>query len=421
MNILFLSLGEFGDLSQSSVHIDIMKRFAEEHNVYLVCKNERRFQKETQLVEEYGINVLRVKTGNLKRVNLIEKGISTILVEPQFLSAIKKHFGKIRFDMVLYETPPITFANVVKYIKKRDHALTYLMLKDIFPQNAIDIGMLSKKGIKGFAYRYFRRKEEKLYKISDYIGCMSEANVEYLLKNNSWVDRTRVEICPNTINARDMSVDSTTKNTIRAKYDIPADRVVFVYGGNLGKPQGIPFLIECLKLLNSYHQADQNDPINKAYILIIGSGTEYNSIKQYIDSEKTSNIRLMSSLPGSDYNAMVGACDVGMLFLDHRFTIPNFPSRVLSYMQAKLPVFAVTDPNTDVGTVITEGNFGWWCESNDAMATVSLIREICSNPNGVLEYMGKNGWAYLKEYYSVDVAYKTIINHIGTKTSGENE
>ena len=53
------------------------------------------------------------------------------------------------------------------------------------------------------------------------------------------------------------------------------------------------------------------------------------------------------------------------IFLDHRFTIPNFPSRLLGYMQAKLPVLACTDKNTDIGKVVVEGGFGWWCESND--------------------------------------------------------
>ncbi len=411
LNILFLSLGEFSDLSQSSVHIDIMKRFAAEHNVFLVCKCERRLQQDTKLTEEYNIHVLRVKTGNLKRSNLLEKGISTILVEPQFLNAIKKYFDNVKFDLVLYETPPITFANVVKYIKKKSNAVTYLMLKDIFPQNAVDIGMLNKSGIKGVIYQYFRRKEKALYRVSDYIGCMSEANVKYILEHNAWIDPSIVEVCPNTINAKDMSVDSVTELTIRDKYHIPRDKVVFVYGGNLGKPQGIPYLIECLRKLDRIQKGNPEEAISNAFILIIGSGTEFNSIRSYIDQESPANIRLMSSLPGSDYNSMVGACDVGMLFLDHRFTIPNFPSRVLSYMQAKLPVLAVTDPNTDVGTVITKGDFGWWCESNKVDITVNTINDICKMKKSDLTTMGCNGWEYLISKYSVNVAYDAIISH----------
>ena len=108
---------------------------------------------------------------------------------------------------------------------------------------------------------------------------------------------------------------------MRKKYDIPLEKRVFVYGGNLGKPQGIDFLIECL-------HSQENSKDN--YFLIVGDGTEYGKIEEFVKSSNQNNIRLMKRLPQEDYDTMVGACDVGMIFLDHRFTIPNFPSRVLS-------------------------------------------------------------------------------------------
>lgn len=113
------------------------------------------------------MSILRVKTGKIQKTNLIEKGIATILLETQYISAIKKYLLNVKFDLVLYSTPPITFAGAVQYIKKRDGAKTYLLLKDIFPQNAVDIGMMSKSGIKGFLYRYFRAKEKSyiIYRI----------------------------------------------------------------------------------------------------------------------------------------------------------------------------------------------------------------------------------------------------------------
>ena len=73
-----------------------------------------------------------------------------------------------------------TFKKVIDYFKKRDNATTFLLLKDIFPQNAVDLGILSKRGVKGIIYRFFRKKERDLYRISDYIGCMSPANVAYV-------------------------------------------------------------------------------------------------------------------------------------------------------------------------------------------------------------------------------------------------
>lgn len=398
MHVLYMSLGSFYNLNGSSVHIDLLKRTAKDHDVWLVCKNE---EKPTEVTEELGIHVLRVHTGEQKKVGIIKKGINTIFVESQFKNAIIKHLADVRFDLVLYTTPPITFANAIEFIKNRDGARTYLMLKDIFPQNAVDLGMMCKHGVKGLLYQYFRGKEKQLYRISDRIGCMSQANVDYVLRHNPEVDPAIVEICPNSIEVVDKSVDTETRHAIRVKYGIPLDKKVFVYGGNLGKPQGIPFIIECLK---------QCCDLEDAYFLIVGNGTEYGKLEEYANSGNQNNLKLMRSLPKEDYDTLVAACDVGLIFLDHRFTIPNFPSRILSYMQAKLPILACTDPNTDIGKVIVDGGFGWWCESNRTEKFQLIAEEALKADT---HRLGQAAFSYLQEHYTVDIAYNTIMKSVG--------
>ena len=197
MNIVFLTMSRIYNLEQSGIYTDLLRKFVSEgHNVCIVAPAERRMNESTNLKHYYNYSVLRVKVGNIQKTNIIEKGISTVLLENQFLAAIKKHFRNIKFDLVMYSTPPITFAKVVDYIKKRDGAKSYLLLKDIFPQNAVDLGMFSKESI---FYKYFRKKEKKLYKQSDYIGCMSQANVDYLIRHNPYIDKTIVHISPNSI------------------------------------------------------------------------------------------------------------------------------------------------------------------------------------------------------------------------------
>ena len=396
MNILFLTIGRIENVEDRSIYLDLLRTFRDQgHIVYCVSPNERRTGRETSYTEESGLHVLRVKIGNIKKCNIIEKGLSTVLIESQYKAAVQKYLSDVKFDIVLYSTPPITLAGVIQYVKKRDGAKSYLMLKDIFPQNAVDIGMMSKKGVKGFIYRYFRKKEKQLYAISDKIGCMSQANCEYVLRNNPEIAADKVEICPNAVDVVDMRILDAEKERIRAKYGIPNDRKVFVYGGNLGRPQGIPFLIDCLK-------SQTENP--QAYFLIVGAGTEYGKIAVWIEEEKPKNVRLIKSLPKEDYDQLVAGCDVGMVFLDHRFTIPNFPSRILSYMQAGLPILACTDPNTDVGRVITEGGFGWWCESNDAEVFSRTVQEICRDT----EPRGTRAFAYLEENYSTEKVYRII-------------
>ena len=324
---------------------------------------------------------------------------ATVSLEYKFIAGIKKYFSKIRFDLVMYSTPPITFCKAVEFVKRRDSAKTYLLLKDIFPQNAVDIGMMSKFGAKGVLYKFFRQKEKKVYEISDYIGCMSKANVNYILKHNPEVNPDSVEVCPNSVEVVDMRVDTKTRVAIRKKYEIPIDKKIFVYGGNLGKPQGISFLAKCMK-------SQMKNP--EVYFLIVGDGTEFGKLEQFFEENKPENMKLMKRLAKEDYDRMIAACDVGMIFLDYRFTIPNFPSRLLSYMQAGLPVLACTDPNTDIGNVITEGKFGWFCESNSVKDFDKNVKDAC---NSDLESMGENSFKYLEQNYSVEKGYEIIIGN----------
>ena len=397
MNVLFLSLMQYSTINERDIYTDLLREFIRNgHHVSILSPTEGS---ETVIAEENS-TIYRVPTGKIEKTSYLQKGINTILIENRFIAAIKKHLSQVHFDLVLYPTPPITFVGAVKYVKERDGAKTYLMLKDIFPQNAVDIGIMSDHGVKRLIYRFFSRKERQLYAVSDYIGCMSQANADYIIANHSELNPHKVGICPNCIEIADKSVDAETRKNIRRKYGIPEDRIVFVYGGNLGRPQGIPFLVECMKTQKEN---------NQAFFLVVGDGTEYPVLEQYSLTEKQDNFKLMQRLPKEDYDTLVGACDVGMLFLDHRFTIPNFPSRLLSYMQAKLPVLACTDPNTDVGKVIVEGGFGWWCESDSAEQFDSAIREIMKSD---LSKMGEASMDYLRKNYAVEIGYQKIIDDL---------
>lgn len=399
MNVLFMTIGKMDDIEEHTIYCDLLRYFRDAgHSVYTISPYEKRTGLQTAYEEKNGIHMLHVRTGNVTgMVSLIEKGLAQLSIEPIFIKAIKKYYSNVKFDLVMYSTPPITFCNAIEYVKRRDNAKTYLLLKDIFPQNAVDIGMMSKSGIKGHLYKFFRNKEKKLYGLSDYIGCMSPANVEYVKQNNPEIDNYRVEVCPNCIEVVDKSINEEERRSIRKKYDIPLEKRVFVYGGNLGKPQGIDFLIECL-------HSQENSKDN--YFLIVGDGTEYGKIEEFVKSSNQNNIRLMKRLPQEDYDTMVGACDVGMIFLDHRFTIPNFPSRVLSYMQAKIPVLACTDSNTDIGKIIEEAGFGSWCESNDVNGFVECVNKIMQ-----IQSVAEKEWNYLNKYYSIRNGYDIIMKH----------
>ena len=319
MNVIFLTVSRIRDIKTRGIYTDLMRKFRDEgHQVYIVSPVERQFGLPTELKGMDGVHILNVKTLNVQKTNVVEKGIGTLLLETQYKKAIKKYLGHISFDLILYSTPPITLNNVVGYLKdKNPQAITYLLLKDIFPQNAVDLGMFSKKSL---FYKMFRRKEVQLYKKSDYIGCMSPANVDFVLKHNPFIPKEKVELAPNSIELI-VKEETFDYKAIRLKYKLPLEKPIFIYGGNLGKPQGIDFLIRCL---------DVNKDRTDCHFLIVGNGTEYGKLESWYKQAKPKSVSLYARLPKEDYDILVQSCDVGLIFLDHRFLIPNFPSRLLS-------------------------------------------------------------------------------------------
>lgn len=400
MNILFLTLACISNIEERGIYTDLMREFVRHgHAVHIVVPVERRFNQFTEVIESGGTKILRVKTLNIQKTNLIEKGIGILLLEYQYHRAIHKYWEDIRFDLILYSTPPITFNKVIASLKKKYCAKTYLLLKDIFPQNAVDLGMFSKDSL---IYKLFRKKEESLYQLSDYIGCMSPANVEYVLKHNQ-VKALKVEVCPNSIELVIKEQSDYERDSILQKLNIPTNKLLFIYGGNLGHPQGVDFLIEVLTA---------NELRSDSYFVIVGSGTEYRKMRLWFDTHAPHNSCLLSSLPKQEYDDLVRVCNVGLIFLDRRFTIPNFPSRLLSYLENRMPILIATDKNTDIGEIATVNGFGLWTESGNIDTFMEMV-DFMTVDKVRIKIMGDNGYSYLETNYTVTNSYNIIISHFG--------
>lgn len=382
MNIIYISTVFPKESESSTIYTDLAEELVSRgHNITVVAAEEKKKSLGTRVVKERGCTVLRVRIGNIYDVGIVEKGVSILTLERKLKAAIKKHLCNDNYDLVLFEAPPVTLSGVVKNLKKLYSAPAFLMMKDIFPQNAIDIGMIKKGSL---IHKFFLRKEHKLYDVADNIGCMSEGNRRYIAEHNN-VQFEKLSIFPNTkkinsLQSKDMS--------IREKYKISQDKVVFVFGGNMGKPQGMEFLVNAIKKSNE---------IREAFFVLVGRGTEIGKVKAYL--EECENVLILDNLSRDEYEKLIASCDVGIVSLDYRFTIPNYPSRILSYMEYGLPVLAVTDRYTDFRDLIEYAGCGYWCESNAIDNFIKVIKKFCSDVDRTL--MGLKGRIYMEKHFDV--------------------
>ncbi len=150
---------------------------------------------------------------------------------------------------------------------------------------------------------------------------------------------------------------------------MPVDKPVFLYGGKLRKPQGIEFQIKCF----FWNKREDRLPF-----LIVGNGTESNKMDDWILKLQPRNITKITYLPKADYYKVVASCDVGLFFIDYRFTIPNFLG-LLPNLEYKMPVTWAKDISSDIGHIVEEIGFGLWCESKDLSDIVKCVDKMLSS------------------------------------------
>lgn len=397
MRVLYIATSFPEPDKGATIYTDLAEALHEAgHEITVAVSEQAKNRTTTQMSKERGFDVLRIVTGNYYDVGLIEKGITTLRIPGLMKKGIMEYLGEREFDMVLFESPPVTNATLVSWAKKKFNCKAYLMLKDIFPQNAADLGIVRQNGL---LYKYFKHKETALYKTADIIGCMSPANRDFVLQHNSWMEPEKVELFPNTKRI----IDDLLSNgfSMREKYEIPKDACVFLFGGNMGKPQYIDLLCAAVK------EYKDDDSI---FFLFIGRGTDRFKLEKTIIEHNVRNALVIENLPRNDYERITRECDVGLIVLDPRFTIPNYPSRILSYMEYAKPILAATDRVTDLKDLIQEAQCGEWVWSGDKDAFNSLIKEMAISTN--LTAQGNNGREYMQKKFDVKRSVEILERHL---------
>lgn len=398
MKILYITNTFPVNPKDSTIYTDLSEALQENgHELTVVASGEKSKLMNSAVKNERSMKVIRIRIGDLYNVSLIKKGITTLFIKTKLIKGMKKYLPKQKFDLILFESPPVSMHGVITWAKKYYNAPSLLMLKDIFPQNAVDLGIIKKSSL---IHKYYIAEEKKLYEVADFIGCMSPQNIHYVKNHNPNI-ANKLLYFPNT---KKIGVYKKTTieeiNKIKIKYNIPEKSSIAMYGGNIGKPQGVDFIVEVLK------KCKENENI---FFLMIGRGTEKPKIEKAISNNNIKNVLILNHLPREEYENILKISDVGLIFLDHKFSIPNFPSRVLSYFEYKIPVLAAVDRNNDFVNMIEESKAGYSITSNNVDDFRSVLLKMINDVKG-RSYMGENGRGYMEKEFDVRKSVEIINN-----------
>ncbi|PML40669.1 glycosyltransferase family 4 protein [Vibrio breoganii] len=344
------------------------------------------------------VQIWRFYSGEIKDVGKVKRAINETLLSHRAWRAIKGHVTKDRFDGVVYYSPSIFFGSLVAKLKKRCQCQSYLVLRDFFPQWAVDSGLMRE----GSAIeRYFRLFETLSYRQADMIGVMSEKNLEIF--NNNTQGQYPASILRNWANLAPHIVTADA-SSLRQRLGL-SDEVIYFYGGNIGHAQDMANL---MRLTKSMQNCDN------AHFLFVGQGDEVELVKQLMLDWDLSNCTYLPSVTQNEFKDILAQVDVGLFSLSAQHSAHNFPGKLLGYMVQSLPILGSVNKGNDLmGLVNTSGAGFISVNGEDDLLFENAIK--LQSDFELRKQTGAAGYKLLEKEFSVENIASSITQSLSSK------
>lgn len=303
-----------------------------------------------------GARIVRLKSVRTKDTGYVRRTIGEFLMPFAMLHNLRKSpLGAEIWDGVIWYSPTIFLGPIVNTLKKSSGCRSYLILRDIFPEWAVDMGLMRR----GPPYWFFKAVANYQYAVADVIGIQTPGNQVYFA---DWIKRAgrRLEVLQNWL-----ADGPATACSISVKDTSLSGRKIFVYAGNMGVAQGARILIDLAEHLK--HRTDIG-------FLFIGRGSDSQHMRSDSVYRGLNNVAFFDEIDPDEIPALYSQCHVGLVALDPRHKTHNIPGKFLSYMQSGLPVLASINPGNDLVKLVAEEKVGRACtdSSVDSLATHAL-------------------------------------------------
>jgi glycosyltransferase involved in cell wall biosynthesis len=337
-----------------------------------------------------GVQILSLKAPRTKDIGYVRRTVNEFFLPFMMLRNLRKSpLANSRWDGVVWYSPTIFLGPIANALKKASGCRSYLIIRDIFPEWAVDMGLLGR----GLPYRFFKAIERYQYTVADVIGVQTLANAPYF-KHWAMQKGRRVEVLHNWLaDAPDVG------SSISVASGPLAGRSIFVYAGNMGVAQGMDVLIDLAERLRDRHEIG---------FLFVGRGSDAQRLREDAKVRELDNVVFHDEIDSSEIPGLYAQCHVGIVALDPRHKTHNIPGKFLSYMQAGLPVLASINPGNDLAELIQSESVGRVCTdcSVDTLQHLSLelVEEISSG-----EGIAARCRALSANFFSPDLAVRQII------------
>lgn len=349
------------------------------------------------VLEETGrLRVCRVRTGRIKDANRVVRAINEMRLSSRVWDSAADYLRAHPADLIVYYSPTIFFGRLVARLKTLWHAKAYLILRDIFPEWAVEAGVLRK----GPIYWLFKFFERVNYAAADIIAVQSPSNIAYLAKNGH-AGRRPVEVLYNWT-----AGDLPPKRTPSYRMELGLEgKIVFFYGGNIGVAQDMDNILRLAGALGT-------DP--SAHFLIVGEGSEFQRVRGEIGARGLGNVSLLPAVSQTEYLQMLQEFDIGLISLDSRLRSSNIPGKLLGYLECGMPTLASINPGNDLGQLLADSGSGLSSFNPDDESLLANARLLLDD-EALRGRMGQNARHLLHERFHVASAATQILSFADRK------
>ncbi len=328
------------------------------------------------------VSIVRASTFALHHVGYVRRGLGIIMAPFQMWRTLRKHVAS-GFDAVFIMSPPVTLG-LIGFLMKRRGAGVLFNVQDIFPQNAIDLGILGNPILIAF----FRWIERFSYKHANVVTAHSKGNLDVLrLANPDLAGKFRV-----LHNWIDIDLFSTRQGKNYRQLFGLEGKFVVLFAGVIGPSQGVHMLVEV---------ADRVRDLSDLVFLVVGEGTEKQRTENLARSLGLKNILFKPLVSQDDYSDLLSNSEVGVVCLSNLVKTPVVPGKMLGYMMAGLPIAAFVNTESDVHQLVADADCGISCTSDDVANMEEILRRLHDNPEAC-KRMGSNGRKYAIDHFSRD-------------------
>jgi len=340
-----------------------------------------------------GINILFFRSGRIKNVSKLKRAINESLLSYQAFKSTKKYFKENPCNGIIYFSPSIFFGNLVSKLSKLWSCQSYLILRDIFPQWAVDNGLLRENSL---VHQYFKFFEKINYKSASRIGVMSPSNLEFFKSKN--INTSKFEVLYNWSQTIEVP---KKQNNFRKKLKLE-NKIVLFYGGNIGHAQ------QMINLINLAKKFTENSSV---HFLFVGQGDEVELLLNEVSINKLNNITYLSAVDQNTYFEMLNEFDIGMFSLHSGHQTHNFPGKLLGYMSYSKPILGCVNFGNDLADIVNSAKAGIVVNSKDELGLYESAKVLIDSKS-IRNKMGKNGKNLLLSRFSVKSISKQIVSNL---------